>query len=124
MAFDTAAGIKDGADIIGTHTVDGAEKGSNGGRGIAKPKIDEAALESKERMHVEVFAQVYFRAELAVQDAQTRALNADRARRRIGKAFREPLIEIVAHLRFEFDVLKGYKTKTCADTRGVGIGLP
>src|ERR1700680_439912 len=123
MAFDTAARIKDGADIIGTETVDGAEKGSNGGRGVAKPKIDEAALEGKKRMHVEVFAQVYLRAELAVEDAQTGTLDANRAGGSIGKAFSETLIEIVAHLRFEFEVLEGHKTKTCADTRGVGIGL-
>jgi hypothetical protein len=74
-------------------------------------------------MHVEVFAQINFGAELAVEDAQTAALDANRASGSVSEAFRETFIEIVAHLRFELEVLEGHKTKTRADTCGVGIGL-
>src|SRR6267154_2196958 len=74
-------------------------------------------------LQVEVCAQINFWAELAVEDAQTATLYANRASGSIGEAFRETFIEIVAHLRFELEVLEGHKTKTRADTRGVGIGL-
>src|SRR5216683_5818721 len=108
MTLQAAARIKDAAHIIAAQSIHGAEERSDSGRGIAELEVDEPALEGDERLNG-VMADVNLRTKFAVQYAQVRPLNRDRAGSGVRKAFVESLIEVVGHLPFKLQPLVGLK---------------
>src|SRR5882762_3479784 len=104
VTLETAARIEHAVDAFTTEIVDAAEKSSDGSRRVVDPEIDKSAFEGDKRMHVPVFAQIHFRAEFAVESAQTGAANGDDAGGGVPERLSERLVEIVTHFSFELDV--------------------
>src|ERR1700687_2292349 len=123
MAFETAARVKDAVDIVTTEIVDAAEKCSDGGRPVVDSKIDETAFEKDKRVNVVVFAKVHFRAELAVEDPQTRAANGAGAGGRVSGPFGEGLIEIVTNFTFQLEIAESHDTKAGTEAAVVRASL-
>src|SRR5580765_6343367 len=99
----SAARVQHPHDVLGAQirNITG-ERSYRGGAGI-EPRIHETTLHRKERVQVAV-AESDFRTELAVQEAEPRALNAGQART-VSQIFREGLVEIEAHLAFQHQVM-------------------
>src|ERR1700704_1130349 len=123
MTLETAARIEHAADVLATEIIDAAEKSSDGGRRVVHPEVDKAAFEGDKWMHVPVFAEIYFRAEFAVQGSQTGATNSDDAGSGVAERLGESLIEIVAHFSFQLNVAVSNEANASAYAGHVRVRL-
>src|ERR1700748_3029652 len=66
---------------------------------------------------------VYLRSKFAVQGPEVGSFDRDRPGARVGKSFRERLIEVIAHFAFELDLFIKLEARPSGDSRQIRARL-